>query len=94
MQHAVEVAHRARFFQARSNDTRPVAFLDKSRRGLFHGRAAGLLEKFIESMADQFRIGVFKHLREPAVHRADFSVQQDGENEVVEAIDQVAIALP
>ncbi len=45
-------------------------------------------------MADQFRIGVFKYLREPAVHRADFSVQQNGENEVVEAIDQVAIALP
>ena len=58
---------------------------------VFH---SGLIEKFIQTVPDNFRVGQFQALRNALVDCPQFSIQRGRKNQLIEAVDQVPVALP
>src|ERR1700721_4466792 len=84
------------FFEADLDDAGPVAALEKTRHGTadeFGAFATAFLEKIVNLAADDLLVGETDEVRKAAVHGANFALERESHKDVVEGIDEVAIAL-
>ena len=72
----------------------PVAPLQKAGQSLFGGGAASVhqVQEFIEGAADEIGKGLSDQIGEAAIGGYDASIEGDGEEQIIEGVDQVAIA--
>src|SRR5882762_9148985 len=96
VRHAVEIVSGIASLQSRRNDARPDSALEKTRhRSLCNLTAfpGPFFDKFTQIEADDLGKGGAHEVGEAAICCANLSVERDGEQDVVERIDQVAITL-
>ncbi len=96
MRDTIEVKHRRLTLQAYLNDTLPLAALHEARHGALHefGRiAAALLHEFGQRPADNLLEGRGDEIRKTAVDGADLAVEVERQQNIVERVNQIAIAL-
>ena len=93
---AIVIANRVLFFEADLNDAGPMAALDKTRQcaaDQFRAVAASLFEKIGYRAADDLLVAKTDEVRKAAIHGADFALERECDEDVVERIDEVAITL-
>ena len=96
MRDTIEVKHRRLTLQAYLDNTFPLAALHEAWHGAFHefGRiAAALLHEFGQRPADNLLEGRANEIRKTAVDGADLAVEIEGQQNIVERVNQIAIAL-
>src|SRR5712675_3071688 len=96
VRHAVEIVGRIASLQTRWNDARPDPALEKTRHRSLCNLAAlpgPFFDEFTQIVADDLGKGGAHEVGKAAVGGANLSVEGDGEQDVVEGIDQVAITL-
>ena len=55
---------------------------------------SGLIEKLVHAMPHKFGVTESENLGDALIHCADFAVQRNRKNQMIEAVDQVSITLP
>src|SRR6267142_2890257 len=93
---AIEVEHRRLALQANLDDALPVATLHKTRHGALHelhSIAIRVLDELGQGLADNLLEGRVNEIRKTAVDRANLAVKAKSEQNVIEGVNQVAIAL-
>src|SRR5271169_4626131 len=93
---AIVIADSVLLLEADLNDARPVAALDKARQGAadqFGAVAAALFEELANLAADDLLVVGADEIRKAAIHGADFALQRERDENVVEGIDEIAITL-
>ena len=94
MQIALQESDGVIALELNAHDPGPVTPLQKARQGLFGGGAASVhrVKEFIEGAADQIRKGLSDQIGEAAVGGYDVPIERDREEQVVERVNQIAIA--
>src|SRR6267142_760417 len=93
---AIEVEHRRLALQANLDDALPVAALHKTRHGALHELhpiAIRVLDELGQRLADNLLEGRVHEIRKTAVDSANLAVKAKSEQNVIEGVNQVAIAL-
>ena len=93
---AIVIADSVLLLEADLNDAGPVAALDKTRHGAadqFGAVAAALFEKLGNLAADNLLVVGADEIRKAAIHGTDFTLKRERNENVIEGIDEVAIAL-
>src|SRR5580704_9579547 len=96
MRDAIVIADSVLLLEADLNDAGPVATLDKTRQGAadqFGAIAAALFEEIGYRAANDLLVAETDEVRKASIHCADFTFQRESDEDVVEGIDEVAIAL-
>src|SRR3981189_1864870 len=96
VRHAVEIVSGIASLQTRWNDARPDPALEKTRHRSLCNLAAfpgPFFDEFTQIVADDLGKGTAPQVGKAAVGCANLSVEGDGEQDVIERIDQVAVAL-
>src|SRR5258708_40285769 len=96
VRHAVEIVSRIASLQTCWNDARPDSALEKTRHRSLCNLAAfpgTFFDEFTQIVADDLGKGGAYEVGKAAVGGANLSVEGDGEQDVIERIDQIAITL-
>src|SRR5712671_7641809 len=92
VRHAVEIVGRIASLQTRWNDARPDPALEKTRHRSLYNLAAlpgPFFDEFTQIVADDLRKGGAHEVGEAAICCANLSVERDGQQNIIERIDQV-----
>jgi hypothetical protein len=96
MSDAIVIAHGVLLLEADLNDARPVAALNKAGQGAanqFGAFAAAFFEEIGNWAADNLLVVGTDEISKASVYRANFALQRERDENVVEGIDEISIAL-
>src|SRR5208282_5890848 len=96
MSDAIVIANGVLLLETDLDDSGPVAALDETRQcaaDQFGAVAAALFEELVNLASDNLLVVGADEIRKAAIHGADFALQRESDEDIVEGIDEVAIAL-
>ncbi len=93
LQPAIEIALFAFILEAHQNGAGPKAIADKFLERALYFFKHGRLDEFAQAMPDEAGKGNLQDFSEPPVGDAHFTFQGQGENRLIEVVDQLAIVV-
>src|SRR5580700_6072080 len=93
---AIVIADRVLLLKAHLDDAGPMAALDETRHSAANqllAFATAFFEEIRHRAADNLLVVGTDEVAKAAIHGADFALEREGDEDVVEGIDEVAVAL-